>query len=363
MNLFEPFKVGTLELKNRFVRSATCDGTADDSGAVTDASIELYRNLGKGNIGLIITGLAFVSSNGQSFPGQYGVHNSELIPGLKRLVQTVHEGGSKIAVQLVHSGAQTLMDNTNVLAVSKNPRIDRPQQVMTEAEIEAITDDFVSAAECARLANFDAIQLQGAHSYLMCQFLSPMSNHRTDQWGGSVENRRRFHLEVIRRIRERIGNDFPLWIKFGIQDEDDGGMTLEEGIETARLMVAEGIDAIEVSAGMSSIGMRAANPTKKRRDKEAAYFRERASALKRSVNVPAILVGGIRSLALSQEIVISGDADMISMCRPFIREPDLIKRWQENYSREAECISCNSCHPLPGRGLECGFRDKEGDFQ
>lgn len=363
MNLFKSFRVGTLEVKNRFVRSATCDGTADDFGAVTDASIDLYHKLGKGNIGLIITGLAFVSSNGQSLPGQYGVHKNELIPGLKRLVQTVHEGGSKIAVQLVHSGAQTLMDNTNVLAVSKNPKIDKPHREMTESEIEAIIDDFASAAERARLAGFDAVQLHGAHSYLMCQFLSPMSNLRIDQWGGSVENRRRFHIEVIRRIRERVGDDFPLWIKFGIQDEDDGGMTLEEGIETARLMVEEGVDAIEVSAGMASIGMRAANPTKKRGDKEAAYFRERAAALKRSVDVPVVLVGGIRSLALSQEIVHSGDADMISMCRPFIREPDLIKRWQENYSNESECISCNSCRPLPGGGLECGLREKEGDFQ
>jgi 2,4-dienoyl-CoA reductase-like NADH-dependent reductase (Old Yellow Enzyme family) len=282
-----------------------------------------------------------------------------MIPGLKRLVNVVHQAGSKIAMQLVHSGTQTFLEGSDILAVSKNPKTDRPHREMTEADIEAIINDFASAAVRARAAGFDAVQLHGAHSYLMCQFLSPLSNQRSDQCGGSPENRRRFHLEVIRRIRERIGNDFPLWIKFGIQDEDDGGMTLEQGIETARLMVEAGIDAIEVSAGMASIGMKAANPTKKRGEKEVAYFRERAAALKRALDIPVILVGGIRSVALCQEIVDSKDADMISMCRPFIREPDLIKRWKENKSKEAECISCDGCIHLPEGGLACGLRKKE----
>jgi len=354
MDLFGPVRIGKLELKNRFVRSATCESTADDSGKVTDASLDFHRSLSRGGVGIIITGLTFVSAAGRSFPGQFGIHRDDMVPGLKRLVQAVHGDGAKIALQLVYGGTPQLFDDVTPSTVSKSSRTIRPLQQMTEAQIKSIISDFALGAERARLAGFDAIQLHGAHSYLMCQFLSPLSNHRTDRWGGSLENRRRFHLEVIRRIRERVGNDYPLWIKFGIRDEEEGGMTLEQGIETARLMVNEGINAIEVSAGMSAIGAKAANPTRKRNEPETAYFRDSASALKRSLNVPVILVGGIRSLALAQDIINRGDADLISMCRPFIREPDLIKKWQEHVSQEAACTSCDRCLHVPGEGLICG---------
>lgn len=359
MNLFESFIIGKIELKNRFMRSATCEGTADNSGAVTHASVLFHRQLSQGGVGLIVTGLAFVSASGRSFPNQFGIHSDDMISGLKRLVQAVHRDGSKIAVQLAHSGTQTFFDNVPTLAVSKQPQNPRPQNEMTEQDIVNIIDDFGVAAGRARLAGFDAVQLHGAHSYLMCQFLSPLSNRRIDRWGGSIENRRRFHLEVIRQVRKTVGGDFPVWIKYGVQDEDPGGMNLKEGIETAKLMVQEGIDAIEVSAGWASIGARAANPPRKPGEPEVAYFRDRAAVLKRSVNVPVILVGGIRSLALAQDVVSSGDADMISMCRPFIREPDLIKRWQENSAKEAQCNSCGKCRHLPEGGIECGQLKKE----
>ncbi len=352
--LFEPCRIGNLELKNRFVRSATWDATADETGRVTDASLEIYRRLGEGDIGLIISGYAFVSAHGQAIPGQYGVHNDDMISGLSQLAQVVHEGGGKIALQIVHAGIGSVylaQAGVTMLAVSEMLEVKRPHREMTDEEVEGIIDDFVAAAVRGREAGFDAIQLHGAHGYLMSQFISPLFNQRTDRWGGSPENRRRFHTEVVRRVRQAIGPDFPFFIKFGVMDDREGGLFLEEGVEAAQQMVKAGIDAIEVSAGVGQAAYRSQSD-----EPVMTPFRERASVVKRSVTVPVALVGGIRSLETAKDIIESGDADIVSMCRPFIREPNLISRWQQGETTPATCITCNRCMAIARRGepLECG---------
>jgi 2,4-dienoyl-CoA reductase-like NADH-dependent reductase (Old Yellow Enzyme family) len=356
IDLFEPYKIAKLELRNRWVRSATWDATAaDSSGAATDKSVALYRELGKGGIGLIVSGYAFVSSpHGKANPGQYGVYSDDMIPGLRRVVEAVHQGGAKIALQIVHAGINSgylAGRGVMLMAMSRMPELSRSHREMTDEEIEGIISDFAAAAVRGREAGFDAIQLHGAHGYLMSQVESPLFNKRTDRWGGSAENRRRFHLEVIRRIRKSIGTGFPLLIKFGVQDDREGGLSLNEGLETARQMVAEGIDAIEVSAGVGQ----SAQATKEG-EPERWYFHERTAAVKKAVAVPVIAVGGIRSLGMAKSIVDRGDADLISMCRPFIREPGLLVRWRRGDSAPAKCISCNRCFPIVSRGepLECG---------
>jgi 2,4-dienoyl-CoA reductase-like NADH-dependent reductase (Old Yellow Enzyme family) len=353
INLFESFRIGSLELKNRFVRSATWDGTADNSGAVTDTSVTLYRNLARGGVGLIISAYTFITALGQAAPRQYGIHTDDMLPGLRRLVDTVHSEGAKIAVQIVHAGVNSghlSSQGIELQAVSKLERIKTPHHEMTDEEIEILISQYIEAITRARKAGFDAIQFHGAHGYGMNQFLSPLYNKRNDKWGGSAENRRRFHIEVIRRARQAVG-DFPLMIKFGVCDDAKGGLSLSEGLETARQMEKAGIDAIEVSAGVG-------NSTRitKKDEPERAFFRERAAAVKKVVNIPVIAVGGIRSLEMAENIVESGDADLISMCRPFIREPDLIARWQRGDTKPATCISCNRCFTVIARGepLECG---------
>jgi len=352
--LFAPYSIGSLELKNRFVRSATRDATADDSGAVTERSVKIHRELGLGGVGLIVTGHAFVSTLGQAVPGQYGVHNDDMIPGLHRLAQAAHEGGAKIALQISHSGINSdylRQQGIALPAVSRMPEEIQPHREMTGEEIEGIISDFVSAALRAREAGFDTIQFHSAHGYLMSQFLSPLYNFRTDEWGGSAENRRRFPLEVIRRVRRAAGADFPLIIKLGVQDELEGGLSFDEGLETARMIVQKGIDSIEISAGVGAL-LKIAG---KVGQEEEAYFRERTAAVKRAVAVPVMAVGGIRSMELGNDLVDSGDADLLSMCRPFIREPGLIARWQRGESKPATCISCSKCHILvrKNKPLEC----------
>ena len=354
--LFEPFKIKNMAIQNRIMRSATWDATADEEGGVTDHSIAIYERLGTGGIGLIVTGYAFVSwPLGKANPGQYAIYDDKLVRGWQRMAKTVHESGdSKIAVQIVHAGvnSQWLVERGfTLLAVSKLPQMDRPHRELTDDEIERIIDDFVAAAVRVKQAGFDAVQLHGAHGYLMSQFESPLYNHRTDHWGGSPGNRRRFHIEVIRRIRKAVGSDYPLLIKFGVQDDRAGGMTLSEGLETCTHMENAGIDGIEVSAGVGMV-----SSVIKEGEVDRRIFRQRAAETKKTVNVPVAVVNGIRSLEQAKDIIDSGDADMVSLSRPFIREPHLVLRWQKGDTRPAICISCSRCFPIVARGepLECG---------
>ena len=353
IDLFQPFKLGSLEIRNRFMRSATWDATAGPDGEVTENSLALFGRLAKGDIGLIVTGYAFVSPMGRAAKGQYGIDSDAKLPGLRRLTDLVHQSGGKIAVQIMHAGMNSryLMDNgITPLAVANVPEADQPHRQMSDEDIERITEEFVTASKRAVAAGFDAVQLHGAHGFLITQFISPITNRRQDRWGGSPENRRRFLLAVTERVAKAIA-PVPLLIKFGVQDDREGGLARDEGVETARQMAAGGMAGIEISAGIgtSTLSTKEGAP-------ERAYYRERAAAVKRAVSIPVALVGGIRSLAMAQSVIDSGDADMISICRPFIREPELLKRWQRGDRRPARCISCNRCFMFPSKGepLECG---------
>ncbi|MDP2920543.1 MAG: NADH:flavin oxidoreductase [Dehalococcoidia bacterium] len=355
--LFEPFKIKNTTLQNRIMRSATWDATADEAGAVTDHSIAIYERLARGSIGLIVTGYAYVSSPlGKANPGQYGVYSDDLIPGWKRLAKAVHGGGdSKIAAQIVHAGINSgwlVEHGFTPLAVSKLPDFNRPHRELTDGEIEQIIEDVAAAAVRVREAGFDAVQLHGAHGYQMSQFASPLFNRRTDRWGGSAEKRRRFHLEVVRRARKAVGNDYPVLIKFGVQDDREGGMPFSEGLEICREMEKAGIDSIEISGGVGG----GASLAIQEGEIDRPVFRERAAAVKKVVSVPVAVVHGVRSPELAKDIIDSGDADMVSFSRPFIREPGFVARWLKGDTRPAICISCNRCFPIVRRGepLECG---------
>ena len=356
LKIFEPIAVKNLKLPNRVMRSATWDATADETGGVTDASLKIYRELGKGNIGLIVTGHAYVSHPlGQATGRQYGIYSDALIPGLKKLIQAVRNGGdSKIAVQIAHAGLNSGVlaeKGLKPLAVSALTEMRRPHEEMTEQDIEVTIKDFIAAALRAREAGFDAVQLHAAHGYLMSQFISPLYNHRNDNWGGDPEKRRRFHPEVVKGIRKAMGKGFSLLIKYGVMDDREGGLSLEEGIAAAEIMINQGVDMIEVSGGVGNAV--AANKTG---DIDRLVFRARAATLKKAVKAPVAVVNGIRSLQMADEVIASGDADMVSFSRPFIREPQLVSRWRNGDATPAACISCSKCFPIVGRGepLECG---------
>ncbi len=346
--LFEPIEIHGMPLKNRFVRSATHDGCSSEQGKITDKTIELYAGLARGGVGLIVTGFACVHRTGAAFLHQTLIDSDDSVAGLKRLVDSVHKYDVKIAVQLVHCGRNAYAvrkSGQTPLApslIQNDPSYGEAYRAMTEAEIEGTIGAFGQAAKRARAAGFDAIQLHAAHSYLFSQFLSPRSNQRTDRWGGSLENRMRFHMEVIKVIRQAVGQDYPLLIKLGVKDTAAGGLTLREGCQVAYELSINGIDGIEVSEGLEETR---ANHMRKgiKPGKSEAYYARWAREIKREVRIPVMLVGGMRSPHIGERIVEAGGADMISMCRPFIREPDIINRWHRGEREPALCISCNLC--------------------
>jgi 2,4-dienoyl-CoA reductase-like NADH-dependent reductase (Old Yellow Enzyme family) len=230
-----------------------------------------------------------------------------------------------------------------------------PRTELTPADILDLENTYAKAARRARAAGFDGIQLHSAHGYLLSQFLSPWFNRRTDDYGGTPDNRVRIHVETIRAIRKAVGKDFPVLVKMNCEDFSDGGLTVAESVQAARQMVAAGLDAIELSGGLLTGGkLSPSRPNINKQDKEA-YFKDAARAFKNELDVPLILVGGIRSLDVAERLLDAGTADYFSMSRPLIREPDLIKRWQSGDRTRARCLSDNLCFGpgLAGKGIYC----------
>jgi 2,4-dienoyl-CoA reductase-like NADH-dependent reductase (Old Yellow Enzyme family) len=347
--LFSPFEIKGMSLKNRFVRSATFEGAAEPNGEVSPLEVDMYRNLAAGEVALIISGTCCVHENGRLFASQNGLIHDTAIKSMARLAEAVHEDGAKVAVQLFHAGreASSFGHNQEGLGpseVKKDPYFSHPHRAMTHEEITEVVDAFGMAAGRAKEAGFDAVQIHGAHAYLFAQFLSPNSNHRKDHWGGTLENRLRLHLEVLKSVRKRVGPDFPVLIKMGVQDGFDGGLILEEGLRAAQLLAHAGYDGLEISQGLRGVRFHETEfRTKLKKPEGHGYFREWSAAVKKTVHVPVIAVGGIRDCEMARQILEQKEADLVSLSRPLISEPNLIARWRAGDGKPARCISCNKC--------------------
>jgi 2,4-dienoyl-CoA reductase-like NADH-dependent reductase (Old Yellow Enzyme family) len=359
-DVFDPTVINGLRLANRFVRSATYEGLADENGGVTDRLVALYEELARGDIGLIVVGYAYVQRNGRGGPGMLGIFSDEHIQGLTRLVQAVHAHGAKIAQQIVHCGRQTVpaLARGDLVAPSPVPtrKLGLVPRELTKAEIEELIEDFARAAVRAKTAGFDAVQIHCAHGYLLNQFLARNTNLRSDEYGGDISGRAKTLFEVYRRIRESVRADYPVLIKLNCSDFVEGGLELEESLWVAGQLAEMGIDAIEISGGAWDTETEEGKSIQKGvpRRRPEAYFLPYAEKYKEVADVPIITVGGIRTLETARRIIREGKADMISLCRPFIREPHLLKRWREGDISPAKCVSCNRCLALtPNEGLQC----------
>ncbi len=344
--LFEPFNLAGLELKNRLVRSATYEKRADVDGFVTDELIEFYKELTRGGSGLIITGCTLIHISGRFVPQMLCIHNDYYIDKLRRLTDAVHNLGGKIIIQLAHGGRQcfpALLGGEQPIAPSAvyDPSTKITPREMTNEEIWDIIDAFGDAARRAMYAGFDGIQIHGAHGYLVSEFLSPHTNRRDDYWGGDEERRFHFLEEVYKAIRKEVGNNYLVLIKINANDFIEGGLVPEESLRIAKRIEKMGIDAIEVSGGMYESGTKTAQPDILSIEQEA-YFRKEASLFKKELKIPVIIVGGIRSKNIAEDILQKGDADLISLSRPLIREPDLPNKFKKG-KEKADCISCNGC--------------------
>ena len=366
--MFEPIALNRLMLRNRFVRSATYEGLADDDGRVTDPLLSLYEELARGDIGLIVVGYAYIQPIGKGGPGMLGIWSDDHIEGLARLVDTVHKHGANVASQIVHCGRQTFPELIGgpPVAPSAVPtrRLGVTPRELTISEIEGIIDDFARAAGRAKAAGFDAVQIHCAHGYLLNQFLARNSNRRTDAYGGDIEGRARTLFEVYSRIRGTVGDDYPVLIKQNCADFVEGGLELEESLWVAQRLAELGIDAIEVSGGVwdtvTDEGKSIQKGVPKRRPE--GYFMPYIRKFKQSVDVPVIAVGGIRAFETAEDIVNGGGADLVSLCRPFIHEPLLLKRWGAGDRSPARCISCNQCLARTAyEGLKCFRSESDPD--
>jgi 2,4-dienoyl-CoA reductase-like NADH-dependent reductase (Old Yellow Enzyme family) len=357
--LFETTTINNLTLENRFVRSATWEGMANRDGSCTPELISLMVQLARGGVGLIITGHSYIRKEGQAGPWQLGVYRDELIQGLTKMTEAVHKADGKIIMQLAHAGCMAPSElsgmepfGPSVMENQKGPCC----QEMTQTDISVVIDAFAHGAVRAKNAGFDGVQIHAAHGYLLSQFLSPFFNKRTDGYGGSIENRTRIVLQVLRHIRTSVGNDFPVLIKINSEDFLDGGLTIDDMLHAAALLEKAGIDAIELSGGTVISGRLIPAITVKIDTKEKeVFYKEAAKRCKKKISVPLMLVGGIRSYEIAEQLINNSIADYISLCRPLICEPYLIDRWKQGDTRKARCLSDSLCFKpaREGRGLYC----------
>jgi len=339
--IFAPLEINGMVLQNRFVRSATVDNLGKH-GMVSEAQLELYRTLSEGEIGLIMSGGIYPTSNGLAAPGQLGAHTDDVIPGLRRLVDVVHENNGKIAAQILHGGfrCQTEVSGFQPIGPSAMFYEETGLQVreLSSGEIYELVESYVQAARRLIESGFDAVQLHGAHGWLLSAFLSPVMNRRQDEWGGTSKARSRFVRLIYEGIRKLAGPEYPIMIKLGFKDYHEYGKPLSEGIETALMLESLGMDAIELSEGIepkwgNHIRVNALEP----------YYREECSIARQALSLPLILVGGMRRLSDMQDVIDDGLADAVSLCRPFINAPDMVRRFKQGTADSSECNSCNEC--------------------
>ena len=358
-HLFSEGSIKGITLKNRIVRSATWEGMCDSEGNPTGRLIDLYRNLCRGGVGLIITGYTYVRADGREMPGTMGIHSDDRIPALNRLTQAVHEEGGRIFCQLFHAGGRASAKETGARPLAPSEGKDATSRdlpgAMSKQDILDLVAAFAHGAGRAKRAGFDGVQLHGAHGYLINQFLSPLTNARRDAYGGPLDHRMRFLREVCDAVRREVGPSYPVSIKLTAADNLPGGFTLEEAVTVARSLEELGIDAIEVSSGTRDSGEE--GPARRNIDspEREAYNAPYARRIKAEVKVPVIVVGGFRSPEVCNAILGSGGADFIALSRPFIREPDLVRKWEADRTHRSLCISCNGCF-LPGMregGIRC----------
>jgi len=342
-------RAGPVTIAGRIARSATHERGSDSQGRPGKAICDMYLALARGGAPWIHTGYAYVLPNGRSGLTQNGIHSDELISPWRQITEAVHRERAevKLFLQVVHGGrqasAEVVPEPIAPSAVPLRAGGVGPRE-MTTREIEETLQAFGDAARRAREAGFDGVQLHCAHGFLLSEFLSPYTNRRADEWGGTPERRRRFVIEAFRRTRAAAGPNLAVTAKLNCEDFIQDGLSLAESCEAARALAAEGIDAIEVSGFMLDGDERRA-PTRKGdpRPHEEAYYLAQAADIKRAVGaVPVGVCGGFRSHDVMVRALEADGLDFIGVSRPFIAEPDLVARLRAGQPR-ATCISCNEC--------------------
>lgn len=342
--LFTPIKIGTMEVKNRIVMPPMGTLYPTSSGRVNSRLKDYYQTRAAGGVGLIVVEFCSVSREGKPFPAMLGIYENKFIPGLKELVEVIHEHGAKASIQLAHAGRQTSSAVIGTQPVAPSPipdptRNEVPRE-LTIPEIKSLVKTFVDAAGRAKEAGFDAVELHATHGYLIAQFISPYANKREDEYGGNVEGRTRFPVEIIRGIKQELGQDFPVIIRMSGDEYVKGGITPEDSKIIASIFEKAGVDAIHISAGTGGcipplIGVAPMYV-------EPGYLVPLAQEIKRTVKIPVIVPGRINDPVFADRIIKEGKADLVSMGRALLADPELPnKAAQGKFKEIRKCIACN----------------------
>ena len=343
--LLSPGKIGTLELKNRFVVPPMGTNFGTYEGMVTDDMIAYYRRRAEGGFGLIIIEVTAVDRKGKAIVNEVGLWDDSQIPGFKKLMDAIHEAGAKVVVQLHHAGRQSVPpyifgEMPEAPSRVACPMLNFPPEAMTNARVWEIIDEFGDAAVRAKKAGADGVEVHGAHGYLVAQFMSPHANKRTDEFGGDFFGRMKFPQEIFRNIRKKVGDDYPILFRFGHDEKVNGGRTLEESVMVGRMAESEGVNALDISImTYGSLPYMSAPPAMPH-----GFNQFPTKVIKEGVDIPVISVGRYEP-AIAESALLNGCADFISFGRESIVDPDLPNKViAEKYDEIFPCIGCTqSC--------------------
>ncbi|MCJ7495065.1 MAG: FAD-dependent oxidoreductase [Deltaproteobacteria bacterium] len=342
-NLFSSIKIKTMELPNRAVMPPMGTNLGNADGTVSEANLAYLKRRARGGPGLIITEISAVHPSGVAINSELGAYDDRFIPGLKKLADVAHAAGCKVALQLHHAGRESLYLLKEGKAIAPSPIRSlvfglTPREI-TRDEIQEIIAAFGAAAFRARQAGFDAVEVHGAHGYLLTQFLSSLCNQREDEYGGNRSNRSRFMVEVLQEVRRRVGSDFPISLRISTEECIKGGYSVEDMQSILPNLVRAGADLIHASLGThGSPGGITSAPA----EYEPGFNVWRAKKVKEVVDVPVIAVGRFSDLTLADEVIGRGEADLIAFGRQFLADPDFLVKTREGRPQEIrKCIACN----------------------
>lgn len=310
VGLLYPLEVKGLRLKNRLVMPPMATGLATSTGSVTADLIEHYNQRSK-SLGLLVVEHSYVTLNGKLSEQQLGIHDDSLVFGLKKLSSSIHATGTPVVIQINHAGRRARKEVTGVQSVAPSPCADVRQ--LSIKEIEAMVDDYGTAAERAMRGGFDGVEVHGAHGFLINQFYSPLTNKRKDRYGGSLENRMKFPLEVVKKVKGKVGGRLLLY-RMGSDDLDPKGTTIEDSEIFALKLEELGVDIIDISGGLCG-----GSPAELQ--SEQGYFIPQAEKIKKVVNIPVIGVGGIKDPEYANKIIKEERVDLVAIGRELLKDP------------------------------------------
>lgn len=364
--LFEPIKIGPLTIKNRFMMAPMENGLANNGGWVNEQLIDFFTERAANDVGIIMTGSIAVSPEGRGLPTQLALYDPDYLPGLKRLVEAVHHQGARIGAQLYHAGRQATAAITGIQPVAPSPLpcalLGNDPRSMEPADFTRIRDDFVTCAKRAVEVGFDLIELHLAHGYLLHSFLSPHSNHRTDRYGGSLENRLQFPIEVVKAVLETCGNSVAVTARVSCEEFLEDGLKFAEGKTVCERLQHAGIQALSITAGSYDSVEYIIQPMSIKQGFLVPYAR----TLKRIVSIPVIVAARLNNANLVHDIIENGDADMVAIGRGLIADEQFVLKMREyRYDDIRHCIACNQgCidRVLLGQGINCLVNARDGRY-